>query len=77
MMMIGLIWFVVGFALGIFTTCYLIITCSWLIYERRIYERRCCDQKLEERVDLLYGKLTCGGGMLGCSGGPHCTSDHK
>lgn len=32
---------------------------------------------LERKVDRLYQHLSCGGGILGCTGGPNCQWEHK
>jgi hypothetical protein len=34
-------------------------------------------RSVERRVEQLYEHLSCGGGILGCNGGPNCHWDHK
>ena len=61
--------FAIGVTLGFIGSSF----ASWLAVRWEWQNRR----RLERRVDELYRHFACGGGYIGCNGGPKCTSDHK
>lgn len=59
----------ISFISGMVVMCFI----AWAIIHSEWENRR----QLERRVNELYRHLSCGAGILGCNGGPKCTSDHK
>ena len=60
---------ILGFIGGIVATCCLFVYLSWHEWRDRV--------RLQNKVDRLHKHLSCGGGILGCPGGPKCDWDHK
>lgn len=61
--------FAIGFACGVAV----VVFCCWMLARRE--DRK--DREIRHRVDMLWRKLACGNGIVGCDGGPNCKWDHK
>lgn len=62
-----------GVAFAFIGGCVVTTFFGWLVMQQEWRARR----ELERKVKEIWEHLACGGGYLGCSGGPHCNYDHK